>query len=448
MLLKFVKLFISIFLIGAIAIIISETEGITKINWLGWGIELKTSYFVIVLAFFCLILIFLDRIWLMLINIPKSAILRRDKKNREKVEKSLIKAFLLASHGEFKQAAQEAKLISKSTYDKKFGKVLIDHANIVENFDNHKYNKTTKNYLLSLTNEKNTSFIGYLALMKNENEQEKIYDYAYEANKIDPSSIQVLETLFFCSIRLGKFNEAIRLGNNPLLRKALDKNRVNHILSDLYYVVGLNNLENNKKNSEIFFKRSLDLKPSNILSCLNLVSIIRGISAKSRSIKLLKNTFLNSPHYSLLLALVEKMEFSTSGEKVSFAKKLVKNRQLSRENQIYTKILVSKFSSENKIWGDAKNILHKINKNEMTKEGFEVLAEIAASNNDYDNEKKFLKDATNSKLRFGYFCKSCGFENSKWELICSSCLEISTIDWGHNRINVKEDMSLGLKLIS
>ena len=247
MLFKFVKLFISIFLIGAIAIIISETEGITKINWLGWGIELKTSYFVIVLAFFCLILIFLDRIWLMLINIPKSAILRRDKKNREKVEKSLIKAFLLASHGEFKQAAQEAKLISKSTYDKKFGKVLIDHANIVENFDNQKYNKTTKNYLLSLTNEKNTSFIGYLALMKNENEQEKIYDYAYEANKIDPSSIQVLETLFFCSIRLGKFNEAIRLGNNPLLRKALDKNRVNHILSDLYYVVGLNNLENNKK---------------------------------------------------------------------------------------------------------------------------------------------------------------------------------------------------------
>ena len=38
---------------------------------------------------------------------------------------------------------------------------------------NNKSNKTTKKYLMSLTNEKNTSFIGYLALMKNENEQEK-----------------------------------------------------------------------------------------------------------------------------------------------------------------------------------------------------------------------------------------------------------------------------------
>lgn len=250
MLFRFIKFFLSLILIGIIAVVISETEGRTKINWLGWGIDLKTSYFLIILAFFSLILIFLDRIWLMIINIPKSAITRRDKKNREKVEKSLIRAFLLASHGEFKQAAQEAKMISNSTYDKKFGKVLIDHADAVEHSKNNKFNKTTKKYLMSLTNEKNTSFIGYLALMKNENEQEKIYEYANEAYKIDPSSDQVLKTLFFSSIKLNKYLEAIRIGNNPLLKKAIDKEIVDYILSDLYYMVGVQNLKTDKKNSE------------------------------------------------------------------------------------------------------------------------------------------------------------------------------------------------------
>ena len=84
MLFRFIKFFLSLILIGIIAVTISETEGRTKINWLGWGIDLKTSYFVIILAFFSLILIFLDRIWLMIINIPKSAIIRRDKKNRKR----------------------------------------------------------------------------------------------------------------------------------------------------------------------------------------------------------------------------------------------------------------------------------------------------------------------------------------------------------------------------
>ena len=58
MIFKFLKLIVSFLLIAFIAILISETEGNTKIDWLGWGIEIETSYLVLILAFFCLILIF------------------------------------------------------------------------------------------------------------------------------------------------------------------------------------------------------------------------------------------------------------------------------------------------------------------------------------------------------------------------------------------------------
>ena len=119
MIFKFLKLIVSLLLIVFIAILISETEGNTKIDWLGWGVEIETSYLVLILAFFSLILIFLDRLWLMIINIPSAAISRRDKKNRQKVEQNLVKAYLLASHGEHKQAALEARMINKSILDNK-----------------------------------------------------------------------------------------------------------------------------------------------------------------------------------------------------------------------------------------------------------------------------------------------------------------------------------------
>ena len=202
MIFKFLKLIVSLLLIVFIAILISETEGNTKIDWLGWGIEIETSYLVLILAFFSLILIFLDRLWLMIINIPSAAISRRDKKNRQKVEQNLVKAYLLASHGEHKQAALEARMINKSILDKKLGKIILKHADTIDDLKNENDNKNSDKYLLSLTNEKNTSFIGYLALMKKEKDLDKIYEYANEAFKIDPSSEQVSKTLFLAAIRL------------------------------------------------------------------------------------------------------------------------------------------------------------------------------------------------------------------------------------------------------
>ena len=152
MIFKFLKLIVSLLLIVFIAILISETEGNTKIDWLGWGIEIETSYLVLILAFFSLILIFLDRLWLMIINIPSAAISRRDKKNRQKVEQNLVKAYLLASHGEHKQAALEARMINKSILDKKLGKIILKHADTIDDLKNENDNKNSDKYLLSLTN--------------------------------------------------------------------------------------------------------------------------------------------------------------------------------------------------------------------------------------------------------------------------------------------------------
>jgi len=40
-----------------------------------------------------------------------------------------------------------------------------------------------------------------------------------------------------------------------------------------------------------------------------------------------------------------------------------------------------------------------------------------------------LGKAANATEGFNYFCSSCGNKNLKWELYCSNCQSLSTIDW-------------------
>ncbi len=447
MIFKFLKLILSLLLIAFIAILISETKGNTKIDWLGWGVEIETSYLILVLAFFSLILIFLDRLWLMIMSIPGSAISRRDRKNRQKVEQNLVKAYLLASHGEHKQAAVEARMINKNTLDKKLGDILLKHAEAIDEMQNENDNKNSDKYLLSLTNEKNTSFIGYLGLMKKEKDLDKIYEYANEAFKIDPSSEQVLKTFFLSSIRLKNFKKALELSENTLLKNSFPESQINIILSELNFLEGLNSLSKDIKAAEKFFTKSLEFNQGNFQACLNLIKIIKGFSVRSKSMNFLKKTFLSCPNYDVLIEMVNRSGSSNSGEKVSFAKKIIKNNSLSYHNKIFAKVLIAKFSVSQEIWGEAKNILETIKESEMPKDGFEILAEISSSKNNSNDVKIYLKHAANSKVGFGYLCNNCGYDNGINDIICPSCKDIGTISWDNNYNFKQLSTSIGVKKI-
>ena len=63
----------------------------------------------------------------------------------------------------------------------------------------------------------------------------------------------------------------------------------------------------------------------------------------------------------------------------------------------------------------------------MPKEGFEILAEIASSQNNTNDVRTYLKQAANTKVGFGYLCKSCGYDNGINDILCPSCNDIGTI---------------------
>ena len=129
MIFKILKLIIFILLIWYLSEFFANSEGETSVNWMGWGIQIPTDRFVLILILFSILIIFIDRIWLAFLNFPKAAFRRYEVNNNKKVEQKLVKAFLLASHGEFESAAKEASLVAKNTKDKKLYKFPLSNSN-------------------------------------------------------------------------------------------------------------------------------------------------------------------------------------------------------------------------------------------------------------------------------------------------------------------------------
>ena len=148
-----------------------------------------------------------------------AAFRRFEVNNNKKVEQKLVKAFLLASHGEFESAAKEASLVAKNTKDKNLGKLLSTHLDVFKNLNENSTNKKeiSKNYFKQLTAESSTAFVGHLALMRqailDKKDINEILEEAEKAIKFEPKSKQILEVLLFSYAKIPETTvESIFLG--------------------------------------------------------------------------------------------------------------------------------------------------------------------------------------------------------------------------------------------
>jgi len=432
---KILKLFILISIIWFLSEFFANSEGETNINWMGWGIQIPTDRFILILLLFSFFLIFVDRIWLAFLNLPKSALRRYEDKNNRKVEQKLIKAFLLASHGENVSAAKEASLVAKNTKDKNLGKLLIRHLDIINNINKNDGDKKelAQKYFQQLTNESATAFVGHLGLMQqailDNSDPNIIIEEGERALKFEPKSKQILEVLFNSYTLKGDIKTSLTYLNKLKNFNFISNEIYRKIVSNLNYLLALENIDNgNKRLAVNNLKEALRQKPDNIMASIKLSQTITGIGSKSSSIKQLENTFLLTSHPDVLDTLAKKWDDNTPGLRVAKSIKLL-GKKSSPEIQNDLKIEVACFAIRENIWGEAEKILSEIPEEKLTNKAFQALADIENSKNNSDKVKEYLGKAANATEGFNYFCSSCGNKNLKWELYCSNCKSLSTIDW-------------------
>ena len=435
MIFRAVKLILFLIIIGVVSNFIANTEGNTTINWMGWGIELQTDKFILIALIFVVILIFLDRIWILIVNIPKSAIGRLDKKNSKKVEQKLVKAFLLASHGEYLSAAKEAALIAKNTKDKKLGLLLKEHLNVINNINLNSRNKKniSQDYFKSLTDDPTTAVVGHLALMRqaivNKTDLKIIIDEGEKALKFEPESKQILEILLASYSKIDDFNNSLTHLKTMKNLKYVEDKIYRNISGDFNYLLGLESISNENDKAAInYLKEAIKQNPAHILASINLSHMITGIGSNSKSISNLEKTFLMTAHPQVLIKLSKKWNLKNSGSRVARAISLL-NKKSSSEMRNDLKIEIASFAVHEKIYGEASKLLSNIANEKLTNKAYQVLADIAGSQNEVEKVKDYLEKAANAPQGLNYYCSSCGIRNNQWELHCPKCETLSGIKW-------------------
>ena len=99
MIFKIIKLILFILIIWYLSEFFANSEGETSINWMGWGIQIPTDRFVLILILFSVVIIFIDRIWLAFLNFPKAAF-RRFEVNNNYVEQLVACGLVVGGRSE------------------------------------------------------------------------------------------------------------------------------------------------------------------------------------------------------------------------------------------------------------------------------------------------------------------------------------------------------------
>jgi lipopolysaccharide biosynthesis regulator YciM len=446
---KILKLVIFILLIWYLSEFFANSEGETTVNWMGWGVQIPTDRFILILILFSILIIFIDRIWLAFLNFPKAAYRRYEVNNNKKVEQKLVKAFLLASHGEFESAAKEASLVAKNTKDKKLGKLLSTHLDVFKNLNENSTNKKelSKNYFKQLTAEPSTAFVGHLALIRQAISDKKnineIIEEAEKAIKFEPKSKQILEVLLFSYAKVGDLTNSLVYLNKLKNMKYINHKIYQNIASDLNYMCALDCLEKGNVNlATNHLKEAFKQKPNHILVSIKLASLLKGIGSKTKSINQLEKTFLLTSNHDVLDELSKKWDLKTSGARVAKAINLL-GKKSTKEISNDLKIAVACYAISEKIWGEAEKLLTEVPENKLTNKAYQAFADIAGSQNNPKIVKDHLEKAANADDGFNYFCSSCGNKNNKWELHCPKCDNLSTINWMKmNDIEMQDGNSL------
>ena len=435
MIFKILKLIILISIIWYLSEFFSERPGVTSINWMEWGIQIPTDRFILIIILFSVILIFIDRIWLAFLNLPKATLRRFEANNNKKVEQKLVKAFLLASHGELETAAKEAALVSRNTKDKNLGKLLNTHINVFNkiNKNSNENEELSKNYFKQLTDEPSTAFVGHLALMRqaifNNKDLNEIINEGLKALKFEPKSKQILEVLLFSYAKLRDISNSLVYLNKLKKLNYMKDNLYKNMSADLNYLKALDYLEDEKNYlATNHLKEALKQKPSHIGASVKLSGLLKGIGSKTKSIVQLEKTFLLTANPDILEELSKKWNLKTSGSRVSKAINLL-NKKSSKEIKNDLKIEVACYAISEEIWGEAEKLLKDIPEDKLTIKAYQALADIAGSQNNPEVVKNYLEKAASAKEGFNYFCYSCGNKNHNWELHCPKCDLLSTIEW-------------------
>lgn len=402
---RLILLFVIIIAAAAAASWLASQPGEVQIEWLGWGMALPTSLAVVLIVTFALILVFFDRLWRAIRDMPGWLGGRLRQRREDAGHHALTLGLMAVSAGEPAEARKYASRADRLLKAPKLtGLLAAQAAHLAGDY------QAARRYFTSLLDDRETAFLGHIGLMRlalDDQDPAMARDAAKAALTLKPNSVLAADHLFRLEIDRNDWSAALpalevisRQQKKSKAKMAVAADSFAAILRQRcsLHVLKAKDLADDRTAANKELKAALKLDPAFLPAVMMLADHYLDDKAHSTAAKILETAFQLAPHNGIVTRLKAAWK-SNDGQFIARLIKLLQKLDPAHQKTGYH--LVAEQARLAGIEGEAERLL--------------------AEARDFDGSDEDSKPI--------WHCTACKSRHDDWQAFCPSCDEFAGLVW-------------------
>jgi len=433
---RLVGLLVLVLLAAALASWLGAQPGMLKLEWLGWQMEMRTSLAVAVLVVLALLLLFLDRLFRGLLNLP--ALLGRNLARRRTASghRALALGLMAVSAGEPDEARRQAARAQRLLAAPQLTDLLSAQAAHLSG--DH---RAADRYFTSLTRNSDTAFLGHIGLARlalEKDEADKALAAARTALELRPKSALAARQVMVLEAERGNWGAAL-----PALSVVMaaggpagdDAVMLAHQKAALAYLEAAGSKATGGAaagRDKAMLRRmigslqtALSAWPGFWPAALRLADLHVEAGSAKKAVKPLETAFRSMPHDAVAARLAALWNVNDGTMVARLIRLIPAAAPLADEGRR----VVAEVALEKGLVGEARRLLDEINPARRDAACWRLVARLAAAEEDGDAETAALRQAGDAPRPRRWQCTSCQQVHESWQSHCGGCTGFATLDW-------------------
>ena len=430
MIFKVVSLIIFGLLVAFGASWLSRQEGVSVMSWLGYQIEIETSYMIVAIAVLVILAIILDRIIRALIRWPSLFSAGWQARRRQKGEKALSLGFVALAAGDIRAASRQARHAEKLLQTTILTDLLSAQAAHAKGDV-----KAASQYFKKLAAEKDTAYFGQLGLMRLHNEDNggqistAALTAAQKAFALDPTSAEAAQMILRQALQDGQWSKAIDClkiyMNQSGGQSQIEIEKAKNLYAQLVTHKADGLVQTDQKQARSLCEDALREAPFFIPAHQLLVRLYQQTSDRRAAMRAADKAFMASPQKDTA-QLVQQARSDNDGQLISHLSKLA--AKSTRPDEAH--LAIAEYAIEVGIWASASQSLIQMSEEAVKSNHYYLVkAQIAKAQEDNEAHQEALRVAATAPRAGHWQCGSCQHHPDGYEFICPSCEAPAQIEW-------------------
>ncbi len=431
--------------ITGIVIVLMEQDGSVQVEWHNYIVSVQLGMALVAILVFLVTLLFLHKIMLELLTVPKVWRTYWQEKSLRKGNISLTQSLVALAAGDHKHAAYHAYRAQKlipDHYDT--GVATFLEAQAARFMGQHERATIKFNALLE---NRESAFLGIRGLMQTEIEAknyEQALEMAYAADRMHPKQPWIVKTIYDLEIQTHKWDLVLNTLKKLEKLKALkpeiiqnDRKTILVMLADKY--LGQKDIPTAKS----YLKKALSIESGFVPVATRLIQLAIESDQTRKAKSLIERTWKQSPHPDLIQfwdLLAPENTPSKPTARLMWYERLIELNPHAVEGQL----AVAQIALDDGLWGEARAHLSKAEKLDNHAGVYLAWAELERlSTQNEEAVQAWIKKAQDAKQPKKWVCQITGDIFETWYAIAEPHGIFNSIAWSYpNKRQIQEISAL------